>query len=115
MLGLSKAEHQHLCDLNPLAWHGIVIKEQRCLQFLFGRGYMHSWVDMPFFQAFIDLGVFGGIVFSIIMFVVPLKYLWKKTNSAAVMAAQYFTVLSMIDGLFNQVSPMESFSRSYYY
>lgn len=101
MLGLSKADASASMRFESasLAWNSY--KESTMLQFLFGRGYMHSWVDMPFFQAFIDLGVFGGIVFSIIMFVVPLKYLWKKTNSAAVMAAQYFTVLSMIEGLFN--------------
>lgn len=86
-------------DAAGSAWKSY--KQSTLPQFLFGRGYMDSWVDMPFFQAFIDLGIFGGIAFSVITFIVPLKYLWKKTDSAAVMVAQYFTVLSMIEGLFN--------------
>lgn len=68
-------------------------------QVLLGRGYMTTWVDMPFLQAFWDLGLVGGITFAVIQFVIPLKYMLKKTDSQGMWAAQYLTFMSLADGI----------------
>lgn len=69
------------------------------MQTLLGRGYMTTWVDMPFIQAFWDLGLVGGIAFGVIQFIIPLKYLLKKTESQGMRAAQYFTIMSIVEGI----------------
>ena len=68
-------------------------------QVLLGRGYMTTWVDMPFVQAFWDLGLMGGITFAVIQFVIPLKYMLKKTDSQGLRAAQYLAFMSIADGI----------------
>ncbi len=68
-------------------------------EFIFGRGYMTTYVDMPFIQAFWDMGLVGGIVFFIIQFIIPLKYILKKPNSQAFTAAQYIAAYSIVNGL----------------
>lgn len=70
-------------------------------QQFFGRGYMTKWVDIPFIQAFWDLGLVGGILFCIIQFIVPIRHLIRKADSPGVMAAQYLATLSVFEGLAN--------------
>lgn len=69
------------------------------LQVLFGRGYMTTWVDMPFLQAFWDLGLVGGITFAVIQFLIPLKYMKQKTDCQGMRAAQYLACMSIADGI----------------
>ena len=68
-------------------------------QVLLGRGYMTTWVDMPFIQAFWDLGLVGGITYIVIQFAIPLKYMLKKTDSQGMRAAQYLTFMTIFDGI----------------
>lgn len=68
-------------------------------QFLFGRGYMTTWVDVPIVQAFWDLGIFGGIFFAVIQFIIPARYLLLRTESQGMRAAQYLTAMSMLEGI----------------
>lgn len=68
-------------------------------EFVFGRGYMTTYVDMPFIQAFWDMGLIGGVVFVIIQFIIPLKYILKKPHSQAFAAAQYIAAYSIVNGL----------------
>ena len=68
-------------------------------QVLFGRGYMTTWVDMPFLQAFWDLGLFGGLFYAFIQFLIPLKYLLRKAKTPGMRVAQYLTVMSIIEGI----------------
>ena len=85
----SKADHiidQYLYHSTPL-------------QVLFGRGYMTTWVDMPFLQAFWDLGLVGGITFAVIQFLIPLSYMKQKTDCQGMRAAQYLACMSIADGI----------------
>lgn len=68
------------------------------LQMLFGRGYMTTYVDMPFIQAFWDMGFVGGISFCILQFVVPIKYLVHRPRNSAVEVAQYIASFSIVNG-----------------
>lgn len=67
-------------------------------EFIFGRGYMTTYVDMPFIQAFWDMGLIGGVVFFIIQFIVPIKYVLKKPHSQAFSIAQYIAAYSIVNG-----------------
>ena len=79
-------------------------------QVLFGRGYMTTWVDVPIVQAFWDLGLFGGIFFIIIQFIIPARYLMLKTESQGMRAAQYLTFMSMLEGIMSGFPYGRSFS-----
>lgn len=66
-------------------------------QFLFGRGYMAKWLDIPFMQAFWDLGLIGGIFYLWIMCLVPIKHLLPKAENGATMFAQYNLGMSFVE------------------
>ena len=68
-------------------------------QILFGRGYMTTWVDMPFIQAFWDFGALGGITFAGCGFIIPANYLLKKAKTQGCRAAQYLALKTMADSV----------------
>lgn len=69
------------------------------MQVLFGRGYMTTWVDIPIVQAFWDLGLLGGMFFTMIQFIIPARYLARKAETQGMRAAQYLTAMSMLEGI----------------
>ena len=71
------------------------------IQFLFGRGYNTDWLDIPFLQAFWDLGLFGGIWFLYIQGIAPLRHVIRKPNNSAVEFAQYYTIFRIIQNFSN--------------
>lgn len=68
-------------------------------QIIFGRGYMTTWVDMPFIQAFWDFGALGGITFAVCGFLIPVRYLVKKAETQGCRAAQYLALKTMADSV----------------
>lgn len=70
-------------------------------QFLFGRGYNSDWLDIPFLQAFWDLGLFGGIWFLIIQGIRPLTHLMKKPVNNITEFAQYYALLRIVQNFSN--------------
>lgn len=68
-------------------------------QVLLGRGYMTTWVDVPIIQAFWDLGLVGGFTFGVIHFVIPIRYIAKEADTQGLRAAQYLTVMSVLEGV----------------
>lgn len=42
-------------------------------EMLFGKGYMYMYLDFPLLQAFIDLGITGGVFYLIIVLIYPVK------------------------------------------
>ena len=71
------------------------------LQFLFGRGYNDQQLDVPFLQAFWDMGILGGVWFFVIQGVVPLKHVLHRTSSKALLWAKFGTVLTLVQGFSN--------------
>lgn len=66
--------------------------------FFFGKGYLYEWLDIPFLEAFIDLGFFGGIYYVILMGVLVIKNILFRTNSRALTLARLMLILSFIQG-----------------
>lgn len=65
-------------------------------EFVFGRGYMTEWLDIPFLQVFYDLGIVVGIYFLIIQLFLPLFYFFKKTNEPIIKFVQYYVLLRVL-------------------
>lgn len=70
-------------------------------QIVFGRGYNTDWLDVPFLQAFWDMGLLGGIWYFIIQGIIPIFHVFRKPNNAAVEFAQYCVVLRIIQNFSN--------------
>ena len=51
-----------------------------CLEYLFGKGYAYRQIDLPYFEAFVDLGMFGGIFYLILQLILPIKFILIKTK-----------------------------------
>lgn len=77
------------------------IEKSSFFQLVFGRGYMTDWLDIPFMQAFWDMGLIGGIFYFIIMGVFPVCCILKPTDNMVIMFAQYNLVLSVVEGFAN--------------
>lgn len=71
------------------------------IQFIFGRGYMAQWLDIPFMQAFWDLGLVGGIFYFGIMGILPVMHLLKPSKNTLVMFAQYNLCLALAESFAN--------------
>ncbi len=77
------------------------IEKSSFFQLVFGRGYMTEWLDIPFMQAFWDMGLFGGSFYFIIMGVLPVCHILKPADNMVIMFAQYNVVLSVVEGFAN--------------
>ena len=59
---------------------------------LFGKGYMHEWIDLPVFQIVIDMGVIGGIIYwclhGYLYYCLYFK-LWKEDGKLLELARYY--------------------------
>lgn len=71
------------------------------IHFVFGNGYMDSWIDIPLLQAVIDLGILGGGIYFLCAFIIPISHLMRGTDSRAIQAAQYLVALSVAEGVAN--------------
>lgn len=70
-------------------------------QFVFGRGYNTDWLDIPYLQAFWDLGLIGGIWFLYIQGIAPFCHVIKKPNNSVIEFAQYYVILQLIQNFAN--------------
>lgn len=70
-------------------------------QFVFGRGYNTDWLDIPFLQAFWDMGLLGGFYYLIIAGVAPLKHVLKPSDDLAVQFCHYFVILRIVQNFSN--------------
>ncbi|NVY96193.1 hypothetical protein HU830_03250 [Lactobacillus sp. DCY120] len=66
-------------------------------QLLFGKGYMYKYLDFPILQAYVDGGLFGGIVFTVFSLVIPIRYILTRSRSRI---ERIFQVLLVIE-IFN--------------
>lgn len=55
-----------------------IIYSRGILQTLFGNGYMTLYVDVPILQAFLDLGLIGGIMYSFFIVILPINLLFSR-------------------------------------
>lgn len=71
-------------------------KENSIVQLIFGRGYAYMWIDLPFFEAFLDLGLIGGFAYLYFTGVLVVKEVLKKR---AFTRGEWFIVFNAISVL----------------
>lgn len=59
---------------------------------LFGNGPFYRQIDVPYLQAFTDLGAFMGVFYLGIQLILPLKLILKRTENRVLMFAQLFEI-----------------------
>lgn len=70
-------------------------------EYIFGRGYNYGWVDFAYFQAFVDLGVIGGITYLIVQFVIPIKLFMKKSENQLVRMLQNAMMVAAMTNIYS--------------
>lgn len=78
-------------------------KTYSLIETLFGKGYMYRYLDFPLLQAFIDLGIFGGTFYLLMLVILPLRFILHKSNDKSIIVIQLFLVGSVIDLFFNGI------------
>ncbi len=68
-------------------------------ELLIGRGFMKGWFDVPYLQAFWDMGLLGGLLFLYIQLVLPIKYVIRKSEDAAVIFAQCCVINRLVSNI----------------
>lgn len=54
------------------------IRQFSFIEFLFGKGYMYKYLDFPLLQAFVDLGLIGGLIFCYFNVIYPFYTIFKQ-------------------------------------
>lgn len=86
-----------------------LLSEATMIQLLFGFGYMYKWIDFPFLQAIIDMGIFFGILYIYIQ-IKPILYTILKPST--LQNGELFFLFLAIVGLLNNV--YSGFPYGYY-
>lgn len=70
------------------------------IEYIFGRGYMYKWIDIPLLQAYMDMGILGFVLFAKNVIIVPFKSLIKYTkNNGKIMWATLICSYGMFGAL----------------
>jgi hypothetical protein len=62
-------------------------------QWIFGRGYMFKYLDFPFLQAIVDMGLIFGFIYICIQTIFPFNSWKSKNNDPAFKFFQYCSML----------------------
>ena len=76
-----------------------LINNTTAREFFIGHGFMEGWFDVPYLQAFWDMGLVGGIFYLIIQLLMPLKYILIRSNNPAILFAQCCVVSKLINNI----------------
>ncbi len=70
---------------------------------LFGHGYWYQQLDVPYIEAFNDLGLIGGVTYLIVQLFYPVKSLRYKTKNTAIQFAQYLSIITLTYNIYTGV------------
>lgn len=68
---------------------------------LFGRGYQYYSLDFACLQIFTDLGIFVGILYFYIQFILQSKLVLKESENCAHEFFQYYAVIALLENFFS--------------
>ena len=68
-------------------------------EIILGHGFMEGWFDVPYIQAFWDMGLLGGVFFIIVQLIIPIKYLLFRINNPAIQFAQCCVISRLVDNI----------------
>lgn len=70
---------------------------------LFGNGYGYRQLDIPYLQAFTDLGLIGGLYYFVIQCVYPIKILLKREKDRGINLLKYIGIMTITYNLYSSV------------
>lgn len=70
---------------------------------LFGNGYAHRHLDIPYLQAFTDLGLVGGTWYFIIAGIAPVWMMRKRTENRAELLIRYIAIMNIVYNVYSGV------------
>lgn len=73
------------------------------LTILFGNGYGYQQLDIPYLQAFTDLGLIGGVYYFIIQCIIPVRILLKREKDKGINLLKYIGITTMTYNLYSGV------------
>ncbi|WP_249030543.1 hypothetical protein [Tannockella kyphosi] len=73
------------------------------LTIIFGNGYGFKQLDIPYLQAFTDLGLIGGVFYLVVQLFYPIKILMIKTNDYSIKFLQYIAILTLCYNLYSGI------------
>ena len=73
------------------------------LTIIFGNGYGYRQLDVPYLQAFTDLGLIGGIWYLIIQFFYPVKALIQKPEDDTERLIKYISIITMTYNVYSGI------------
>lgn len=85
----------------------LIVVDSDVLQFLLGYGYMHEWLDIPMLQAYQDLGLIGGTLFTAVAIVLPIRMMITRPENNTVLFVCLISITQII-GCFTSGLPYGS-------
>lgn len=70
---------------------------------LFGNGYGYRQLDLPYLQAFTDLGLIWGIYYFVIQCLYPIRILMKREKDCGVSLLKYIGIMTVTYNLYSGV------------
>lgn len=70
---------------------------------LFGNGYGYQQLDIPYLQAFTDLGLIGGLYYFVIQCIFPVGILLKKEKDQGINLLKYIGIMTVTYNLYSGV------------
>lgn len=91
--------------LNSRAAAMQIIQSSTFFELLFGHGYMTEWIDFPFLQAILDMGIIGGCVYILLQSVVLFSAITnlRNNNNLAFLFVKYFAVVGWMYNFYSGV------------
>lgn len=74
------------------------------IEYLFGKGYGFMNIDLPYLTAFFDLGIFGGVFYFALEFIIPFYIILQKTYDKCFKFAQYYSIVVIFQNIYSGVS-----------
>lgn len=79
-----------------------IISNFSWINYIFGKGYMTLWCDMPLLQAYLDMGILGVIFVTNYMVVFPFKLIIKARKLS------YDTIWALVNASYIMISCLNS-------
>lgn len=73
----------------------IFMNEYNISEFMFGRGYMSCWIDLPIFQIFLDMGLIGGLAYIVINGYIIIKVWGDKSKDKVDSFMSYYSIIPL--------------------
>lgn len=76
-----------------------IINDFGIINYVFGYGYMTSWLDNPLLQSFLDLGILGFIFYLFVIIIYPVKIYLSKSSDPKFLLFFTYCIYALITSM----------------